>query len=231
MLDAGCGSGWGAALLAQGAKSVVGIDFSPASISEAKKEHGELADFREGDLQAIPFGDAEFDTVVCFEAIAQVADTELVLDELRRVLRPGGLLLISSPNRAVYPAGNPLHLDELSSEELERKLLSRFARVAIYRQQTYFASLLCATELLAHADPAVPLDAEVMKLSGGPPGSELYAVAAATDGELPEEPAYVALGEELPYEQQRQQLVEWQKRAVEAEAEALALRRELRLRT
>src|ERR1044072_5044241 len=96
-----------------------------------------------------------------------------VVGGARRVLRPGGLLLISSPNRGVYPTGNPLHLRELTSSELEEKLSARFKRVAIHRQQTYFASLLAATGTLADNDPSNSMDVEVGKLTNDPAGSEL----------------------------------------------------------
>ena len=74
-LDAACGAGWGTATLAAAGVSAVGADFSPAAIAAARDEHGERAEFREGDLRDLPFGEAEFDAVVCFEALAQVADS------------------------------------------------------------------------------------------------------------------------------------------------------------
>lgn len=228
VLDAACGAGWGSALLAAGGAEVVGVDLSPATILDARREHGDRVDFREGDLCDLPLSDGEFDCVVCFEALAHVATPERALDELRRVLRPGGLLLISAPNRSVYPAGNPLHLCELDSAELERLLRARFGNVAVHGQQTYFASLLATRESLALQNPAEELAARVIKLSGGPPGSELHAVAVATDGELPPAPAWLALGEEVGYAAQQRRLEEWQERAVQAEAKALALERELR---
>ncbi len=228
VLDAACGAGHGTALLAPGAAAAVGVDFSPAAIGAARERYGDLAEFVEGDLRSLPFEDGGFDTVVCFEAIAHVAEPAAVLDELRRVLRPGGALLISSPNREAYPPGNPLHLSELNSGELADLLSQRFANVAVHRQQTYFASLLCDDATLAAHDGDAEVRARVTKLNGGPAGSELHAVAAASDGELPPPPAWLALGEDADYAAQRRALEEWQERAVEAEAKALALERELR---
>jgi SAM-dependent methyltransferase len=228
VLDAACGGGWGTARLAAGEAAAAGVDLSPAAIDVARREHGEVAEFREGDLLSLPFEDGEFDTAVCFEALAHVADPERVIDELRRVLRSDGLLLVSIPNRDVYPSGNPLHLSEIGSKELEAMLADRFASVALHRQQTYFASLLCRTELLAHGDPAAEIAVHVTKTTAGGPGSELHVVAAARDGELPPAPAWVALGEDVAYEERRAQLEEWQERAIQAEAKALALERELR---
>lgn len=217
VLDAGCGSGLGTALLAEHARETVGIDASPPAVEEARRDHGGGARFELADMRELPFADGEFDSVVCFEAIAQVAEPEAVLDELRRVLAPGGLLLVATPNRDAYPQGNPLHLSELSSEQLGTALGERFANVAVFRQHSYHASILCGEATLAHADPRVSVGAEVKKLAGGPPGSELYAVAAATDGELPAEPAWVVLGEGVDQGEQQRRLEQWQRRAVEAE--------------
>jgi SAM-dependent methyltransferase len=227
VLDAACGGGWGTAVLAEAA-TAVGVDLSPAAIAAARREYDEKAEFVEGDLRELPFADGEFDSLVCFEAIAHVDDPAQAIAGLHRVLRPGGLLLISAPNRGTYPPGNPLHLSELSSSELEGLLRRRFANVAIHRQQTYFASLLCDEATLAHGDPEAPISPRTIKLAGGPAGSELHAVAVATDEELPPAPSWLAIGEELEYAEQQRELEEWRQRVVRAEAEALALRRELR---
>lgn len=230
VLDAACGAGWGTALLARDADKAVGVDHSPAALADARERHGELVELVElveGDLRALPFGEAEFDHVVCFEALAHVADPGQVLDELHRVLRRGGLLLVSAPNCGVYPEGNPLHLCEIGSGELEEMLSDRFANVAVHRQQSYFASLLCDAETLAKDDPTAEIPARVAKPAGGPAGSELHAVAVASDGELPAAPARLALGEDSERAERDAVLGEWQRRAIEAEAKAEALRREL----
>lgn len=228
VLDAGCGSGWGTALLAETASEAMGVDFSPPAIADARSKHGALATFEEGDLRELPFAAGEFDYVVCFETIAHLPTPGPAIDEMRRVLRSKGTLLVSSPNSAVYPAGNPLHSTEMHSEELGSLLSARFENVVVHRQQSYFTSLLGSERLLAEEDPAGKISVRVAKLSGGGPGGELYAVAAASDGELPPAPAWIALGENVNYDEQQELLRDWQKRAVEAEAKALALTRELR---
>jgi SAM-dependent methyltransferase len=227
VLDAACGGGWGTAVLAAGDAEAVGVDLSPAAIADARQKYGHFADFREGDLRSLPFADSEFDSVVCFEALVHTPTPERVLDEFRRLLRPGGLLLVSAPNRGVYPPGNPLHLSEIDSGELEEMLRARFANVAVHRQQSCFASLLGSAELPAGDDPAAEIAVHVAKAGSDPPGSELYAVAAATDGELPPPPSWLAIGENIDFAEQRKLLEEWQERAVRAEAEVLALKRQL----
>lgn len=214
VLDAACGRGWGTARLAAAGASAIGVDLSPAAIADARRAHGEVAEFVVGDLQALPFETGEFELVACFEAIAHVAEPEPVLDELRRVLAAGGTLMVSAPNPGAYPAGNPLHLSEIGKAELERSLSGRFANVAVHGQRECFASLLGGAE----GQPRVLGDA---------PGEELHTVAAASDGRLPPAPAWLALGEEAGYREQRELLQGWRERAVRAEAEALALRKEL----
>ena len=230
VLDAACGAGWGTAVLAQAADEAVGVDFSPGAIEDAQRDHGGTATFVEGDLRRLPFGDGEFEHVVCFEAICHVAEPAPVLDELRRVLRPTGMLAVSAPNRRAYPPGNPLHLSELSPEELEELLRARFANVAIHRQQSYFATLLGDTAALEEDDPTRALGVQASKLAGGPAGSELHAVAVASDADLPAPPSALVLGELVDYLRQQELLETWQDRAVEAEAKALAHARKLRER-
>jgi SAM-dependent methyltransferase len=211
VLDAACGSGWGTVELTRNA-AAVGVDISPAAIGAARETFGELADFREGDLRNLPFDDAEFDCAVCFEALDHLEKPEQAIAELHRVLRPGGALLVSTVDPEAYPAGNPLHLSEVGPPGLEEMLDARFEHVAMYPQRACFASAL-----------GDPHGAEVVGDSAGP---ELYAVAAASDGELPAPPAVVALGEDIDYEELWRSLCKWQERAVRAEAELLALQRQ-----
>jgi SAM-dependent methyltransferase len=217
VLDAGCGVGWGTALLAERAAAATGVDISPLAISEARRRHGNAAEFAEGDLCRLPFADAAFDAVVSFEAIEHVVDVDAAFDEMRRVLRPGGLLVVSSPNRGVYPAGNPFHVRELTSEELAESLATRFANVVLLRQQTYVATLLGSDAQLELDDPARPVDAAISKLTGGTPGSELYTVALASDGELPALGSFLALGGQFDREEHLRMVEPWRARAERAE--------------
>jgi SAM-dependent methyltransferase len=186
VLDAGCGVGWGSGLLAQaGARRVVGIDIDEPALANARERAGASAEFVHGDLLALPFDDDSFDLVVCFEAIEHVDDPGRALDELRRVLRSDGLLVISSPNKGVYPAGNPHHVHELTSAELEATLRERFANVAIHRQQTHLGSLLSDDAAYAISDPVADVPARLHKLGPGEPGRELYTIGIAGDGALP----------------------------------------------
>ncbi len=94
----------------------------------------------------MPAPDAAFDVVVSFETIEHFAEQAQFLQEVRRVLRPGGLFIVSTPDRDNYspsetPA-NPYHVQELTEAEFEALLRSRFAEVAILSQRPMFGSVL-----------------------------------------------------------------------------------------
>lgn len=93
-LDAACGTGRHAARLAAGGHRVVGMDTSPEMLDRARARVPD-AEFRLGDLRAIPAPDDAFDVVVCALALAHLTDLAPVYAEFARVLRPGGRLVVS----------------------------------------------------------------------------------------------------------------------------------------
>jgi 2-polyprenyl-3-methyl-5-hydroxy-6-metoxy-1,4-benzoquinol methylase len=97
VLDVGCGEGWFAAELASAGVEVVGIDVAEEPLRRARARHPDL-DMRIVDAEGPwPFKDASFDVVWAGETIEHVADTAGWLSEVRRVLRSGGGLLLSTP--------------------------------------------------------------------------------------------------------------------------------------
>ena len=135
VLDVASGEGYGTfALREAGASSVVGVDRSAEACDHARAKYG--VDARPGDAQRIPLPDNAVKVVVSFETIEHVADPVAFLDECRRVLRPGGTLIISTPNATVYSAlvANPFHCSELDEDEFGRMLAVRFARLEWYSQ-------------------------------------------------------------------------------------------------
>ena len=108
VLDAGCGSGpLSAALLDRGAV-VTGFDVSAAMVELARQRLGEGADLQVADLTALlPFADAEFDDVVSSLVLHYLEDWAVPLAELRRVLKPGGRLIVSVNHPAAYAIGYP----------------------------------------------------------------------------------------------------------------------------
>jgi SAM-dependent methyltransferase len=185
VLDAACGLGYGMQILGEaGATRVVGIDRSAAAIENARGRLGANAELVLGDLHELPFEASSFDAVVCFEAIEHVERPERVLDGLKLVLRPGGILLLSTPNRAVYVHGNPHHLHEYLPSELEETLRARFRHVHVYRQHPWIASLITSDGDLVVDDPGVVVATTVRKTMSVEPGRELYTLVVAGDAEL-----------------------------------------------
>jgi 2-polyprenyl-3-methyl-5-hydroxy-6-metoxy-1,4-benzoquinol methylase len=184
VLDAGCGIGYGAAIMsAAGAAQVDGVDIADEVVEAATAAAPEGVRFRTGDVRDLPFPDDSFDLVVCFEVIEHVEDQDRSLDELRRVLAPGGVLAISSPNPAVYVPGNPHHKRELGPDELRDMLASRFGAVRLLRQNNFVAA---AVRSSASDTDQAPHAEHVQQISADPLEGPTYSLALAGDEPLPE---------------------------------------------
>jgi SAM-dependent methyltransferase len=198
VLDAACGMAYGTAMLAAaGATEVVGVDLDESVIAKVRAAAPPATSFEVADLRKLPFGDDEFDFVVCFEAIEHVPEPEVVLDQLSRVLRPEGLLLVSTPNRDVYTPGNPFHLRELTPNELEEELSKRFRSVALRRQHSWVASGIFDDEAFGVGGHEKIDGVEVRKACDDEPGDETYTLGLASDGELPVGAGLVSLTSDI----------------------------------
>jgi ubiquinone/menaquinone biosynthesis C-methylase UbiE len=187
VLDAGCGIGYGAALmLAAGAGSVAGIDLAEDVVAAAAAAAPAGVDFDTGDVRALPYGDDTFDVATCFEVIEHVDDQAATLAELARVLAPGGLLLLSSPNRDVYTPGNPHHVHELIPAELEAMLESQWPNVRLLQQHNYLASTILAISDDDRAEAELTGSLRARRLVGKAAGDEVYTVAMASSAPLPD---------------------------------------------
>ncbi|MDQ2760382.1 MAG: methyltransferase domain-containing protein [Actinomycetota bacterium] len=225
VLDVACGVGYGTSVLARaGATRALGVDVSPDALDRARKRAGDLEEFVVGDLHNLPCEDHSFDLVTCFETIEHVADPGRGLDELRRVLRPDGLLLLSSPNRDVYIPGNPFHVHEYIPDELEAALSARFAYVRVYRQRNHLASLICGDEIFAVGRLDQQIETDMRKGVAGVAGDELYTLVAASDAPLPRLPSVGVLGEVFDVKAWYDRALAWEERALVAEARAQALK-------
>src|SRR5438046_4599704 len=100
VLDIASGEGYGAALLAQVAQSVTGVDIDPESVNYSKHRYYlPNLTFLVGSCDSIPLPDAAVDIVTSFETIEHHDQHENMMLEIKRVLKPNGYLIISSPNR------------------------------------------------------------------------------------------------------------------------------------
>lgn len=102
VLEVACGGGPGLRYLAERARSLKAGDYSPEVLARAQRHVGGDVELRVFDAQAMPYPDASFDAVIIFEALYYVPSAARFLAEAKRVLRPGGALLISNANRDLY---------------------------------------------------------------------------------------------------------------------------------
>jgi 2-polyprenyl-3-methyl-5-hydroxy-6-metoxy-1,4-benzoquinol methylase len=137
VLDIGCNLGYGTNLLAEKAPDVTGVDLSAAAIAEAERRYARpgLA-FRCIDGTRLPWPDASFDAVTSLQVIEHIDAVGDFLSEVRRVLRPGGLVFLTTPNAAIrldpgMPPWNPYHVREYTAEALRRELEPYFEDVTI----------------------------------------------------------------------------------------------------
>jgi 2-polyprenyl-3-methyl-5-hydroxy-6-metoxy-1,4-benzoquinol methylase len=149
VLDIASGEGYGTALLAQVARSATGVEIDAAVVAAAQAEFGRSnLRYLQGDAVAVPVDDATFDIVVSFETLEHLPDQDRFLSELTRVLRPGGMLMISTPDRDVYsPVGtvpNPFHVHELTRAEFMAALGRHFAHVVLATQRPIIGSAIVA---------------------------------------------------------------------------------------
>ncbi len=133
VLEAGSGEGYGADMIAGVAAAVVGLDYDASAAAHVRGRYPRVRMIR-GNLAALPLPDAAVDVVVNFQVIEHLWDQSQFLRECLRVLRPGGELLISTPNRITFSPGrdtplNPFHTRELNAAELDELLVEAGFRV------------------------------------------------------------------------------------------------------
>lgn len=141
VLDVGCWIGDGSSTMVDcEAKEVVGIDISKVYIEYAIKHcHKPELHFALCDGRNLPFSNKHFDLAVCFQVIEHIECYERLLSELQRVLKPNGVLILSTPNKRFSSpcTCQPLfshHLREFQLDELYDLLKSYFAKLTLYGQ-------------------------------------------------------------------------------------------------
>lgn len=196
VLDVASGEGYGAALLAQVARAVIGVEHSEPTV------HGAVANFPRpnlhflpGDARALPLGNDCVDVVVSFETIEHFDRQDDFVREVRRVLRPDGRFIVSTPDRDIYshPGAmvNPFHAHELSRSEFVSLLRQSFRHVTLTHQRPLIGSALLGDS----GSPVPPLvfdrrgDTHFEACIGLPRAP--YIVAVASDREIPPLPPSV----------------------------------------
>jgi ubiquinone/menaquinone biosynthesis C-methylase UbiE len=135
VLDIASGEGYGTYALSQTAENVVGVDVDEESVVRAQRKYG--LDYRIGNAEQIPLANSSVDCVVSFETLEHLQDASNFVSEVRRILKPNGTFLLSTPNKDVYHSGttsNPYHTREYSLEELLGMLNPSFTVASVFGQ-------------------------------------------------------------------------------------------------
>ena len=141
VLDAACGEGYGSNLLTEEAASVTGLDLNEEAVKRASRKYAnDRLAFYCGSIAALPFEDNSFDAVVSFETIEHVEEElqKKFLSEIQRVLKPEGILIMSTPNKAVYTdlvkGNNSFHIKEFYVQEFREFLGAYFENIEMFCQ-------------------------------------------------------------------------------------------------
>lgn len=147
VLDIACGEGYGSNLMASVASSVTGVDIDMDTVEKAAEKYDrQQLFFLQGSASSIPCANQSFDVVVSFETIEHHDKHHEMMAEIKRVLAPGGLLLISSPDKLYYSDTtgykNPYHVKELYRTEFEGLINQYFSHASFFGQRSFYGSLI-----------------------------------------------------------------------------------------
>jgi len=152
VLDIACGEGYGSKLLSSKALKVIGVDIDPETIENAiNKYKASNLTFIQGSADKIPAEDAFVDVIVSFETIEHHDKHNEMMNEIKRVLKPGGILIISSPEKTGEISFNEFHVKELTRREFTELIAANFKFYKLYNQKIVYGSLITPVENDGHA--------------------------------------------------------------------------------
>ncbi len=203
VLDAASGEGYGSNILAQSAKKVIGLDIDEGAINRSKETYKSQSNlsYVQGSIAELPIEDNSLDVVVSFETIEHVPEElqQMYLKEIKRVLKPDGFMIMSTPNKEIYSDKydyhNEFHIKEFYKQEFIDFLHQEFKHVKLYNQ--FF-------EVTAVIDSCEENDsiAQYFKNQDKYTQEGKYYIGIASNNMLPEESiASVFMNEKQEYEE------------------------------
>jgi ubiquinone/menaquinone biosynthesis C-methylase UbiE len=188
VLDIACGEGYGSEILAHFSSHVVGVDISYEAIHHAGQKYKRPnLEFKQGLCNKIPLADSTIDVVVSFETIEHHDQHEAMFKEIKRVLTPEGILIISCPEKFQYtdkPRGNnPHHVKELYRHQFEDLIARHFHNVAFHGQRVVYGSAIFREDGPSSNYTAYWSNDTLAETPGML--QPLYLIAVASDSEIP----------------------------------------------
>jgi ubiquinone/menaquinone biosynthesis C-methylase UbiE len=153
VLDIASGEGYGSAYLSKFANSVIGVDIDRECVNFSRNKYGDIAnlEFVVGSCDAIPLSSESLDIVTSFETLEHHDKHDEMMREIKRVLKPGGVLVISAPNRLTYSENpqsasanpnNQFHVKEPYEYQFVSLLSRYFKNVKLYGQRLAIGSFV-----------------------------------------------------------------------------------------
>lgn len=188
VLDIASGEGYGSAMLARSAYKVTGVDISLEAVLHAQaKYQADNLEYLTGSCTAIPLNDSSVDVVISFETIEHHYEHDAMMKEIKRVLRPGGVLVISSPDKLEYSDKpgyrNEFHFKELYRDEFKMLLGEYFKNNSMYGQRVVYGSAIFCEDRDTQLESYELADEALSTISGLP--HSRYLIAVASDADLP----------------------------------------------
>jgi ubiquinone/menaquinone biosynthesis C-methylase UbiE len=149
IVDVACGEGYGTSLLSGKCKKITGIDISESTIRHARQKYTKNnIEFICASALNIPLQDNSVDMVVSFETIEHLEEHEKLISEFKRILKTGGLLVISTPDKRYIKEEipNPYHIRELDLNEFSCLLKGEFRNVRFIFQKEIYGSIIFDAE-------------------------------------------------------------------------------------
>jgi 2-polyprenyl-3-methyl-5-hydroxy-6-metoxy-1,4-benzoquinol methylase len=131
--DIGCADGYGTQFLADYTKSTVGVDYSEITIAEARAKHASKTNltFKAGKVPPIPLEDESMDVITAFQFIEHIELRKAFMEDVKRVLKPGGIFICTTPNIKMSIARNPFHVFEYTFDEMQKEAASVFSSIEL----------------------------------------------------------------------------------------------------
>ena len=229
VVDAACGEGYGSNILAEVAKKVIGVDIDTETVKNANEKYAPVKtnlSYKQASVADLSFvEDHSIDVVVSFETIEHISenDQQMFLMEIKRILRKDGILVMSTPNKAIYSDlhnyHNCFHIKEFYKEEFIKFIQQEFANTKLYNQ--YF-------EVTSIIDSDSEYDESVRYCKDKKyPNDGKYYIIIASDTELPKASiAMVVMNIRREYEEKIQRILQLQKEEEERNAHIQTLDQE-----
>jgi O-antigen biosynthesis protein len=230
VLDLASGEGYGSKMMAANASFVVGVDIDDKAVQHAKTKYGSSnLQFLTGSICSVPIAkDHSFDLIVCFEAIEHIEDHQKLLTEVKRLLQPGGIFIVSTPNKLIYhdeaKDDNPFHLKELYFEEFQQILARYFANIHFLGQRIHPGSTIWpigSTGNNRFEEFVIERGDSEFRFITNDQRVPLYFIAIASDSDLPADLSSVLIDQSDALVIEAQKALAWREEKISSLEEGL----------